>query len=869
MDETLDNVTILRDGGAPGDLAAVLAAKLGNGNGTAHLNGNGVATVWGDHAEYLAQWAERRLVNRGDRWGAIGNMAGKPGWYKATGQLTTKKLARHFKGADATDVVGVYSTAPDPGGACWSLWVGADLDHHGEGPAPETTWKAAIACYGILTGLGFRPILEDSNGRGGYHVWVLFSDRVQTAIVRAFGLWLVRDWKSWGLDAIPEIFPKQDWITPKDCGNLLRLPGRHFKHPDHFSRIWSGDHWLEGEEAVDFLINTIGDDPGLIPPEVKTFKPKREKSRAQAKPDAPGSLEQLKHDLTAIDPKLGEESVAWKVKQVSEGQDILIGRCPFDHDSGTSNDGDLSAGFHEDGPYLKCLHESCDRSKEIHGQLGRLHSGASPNGANEAADDPHRLARIFSEKHKHNGELTLRFYRGESLKWTEGAFRPITESELKAGITRSTKAEFDRLNGIAIKLWRDAGGKDENGNDVNAPEARKVTRNLVADVTQALQSITILRGTVEAPSWIDGPGPFIPMMTLPARNALVSLPDVVSLLPTVRITGGTIDPSKAIVAPTPRFFSTHAIDFDFDLDAAVPIEWLRFLDSILGPDTESINALQEWFGYAQSSDTRQQKMLGLFGPKRAGKDTIARILTALVGAENTAGPTLASLSGDFGLAPLIGKPLAVISDARISKKSDAATIVERLLTITGEGRVTINRKFIEAWTGKLPTRFMLISNELPQLADSSGALAGRMILLRLTKSFYGAEDLTLFDRLIPELPGILLWALEGWRRLQKNGRFSQPKSGLDLLESLEELSSPMTAFIRECCNIGPGIEVETKVLYEKWVEWCASIGQKRPNTAHWFAKDLRAACTSVSTYRTDRGGKDMRFYRGIELKQAF
>jgi putative DNA primase/helicase len=510
-----------------------------------------------------------------------------------------------------------------------------------------------------------------------------------------------------------------------------------------------------------------------------------------------------------------------------------------------------------------------DKPNGVHGSHGGGQTGPAAASVNEALDDPHRLARLHSEKHKHKGESTLRFYRGEWLKWVEGAYRPITESELKAGINQTIKDEFDRLNRIAVKLWRDAGGKNKSGNDVEAPEARKVTRNLVADVTQALQSITILPGTVEAPSWIDGRGPFAPMMTLPARNALVSLPGVAGLLPTVRITGKPIDPSKAVVTPTPRFFSTHAIDFDFDLDAVVPIEWLRFLGSLWGADGESIDALQQWFGYCLTPDTRQQKILGLIGPKRAGKDTIARTLTALVGPENTAGPTLASLSGDFGLAPLIGRPLAIVSDARISKKSDAATIVERLLTISGEGRVTIDRKFIEAWCGKLPTRFMLISNELPQLADSSGALAGRMILLRLTKSFYGKEDLTLFDRLIPELPGILLWALDGWRQLQAKGRFVQPKSGLDLLESLEELSSPMTAFIRDCCNIDPRSEVETKVLFEKWVEWCGQNGQKRPGTTQWFARDLRAACPEVSTYRTDRNGRDQRFYSGIELKQAF
>jgi hypothetical protein len=37
-----------------------------------------------------------------------------------------------------------------------------------------------------------------------------------------------------------------------------------------------------------------------------------------------------------------------------------------------------------------------------------------------------------------------------------------------------------------------------------------------------------------------------------------------------------------------------------------------------------------------------------------------------VGDDNVAGPTLSSLGGEFGLQPLIGKPLAVVSDARFS-----------------------------------------------------------------------------------------------------------------------------------------------------------------------------------------------------------
>ena len=72
------------------------------------------------------------------------------------------------------------------------------------------------------------------------------------------------------------------------------------------------------------------------------------------------------------------------------------------------------------------------------------------------------------------------------------------------------------------------------------------------------------------------------------------------------------------------------------------------------------------------------------GPKRAGKGTIGRVLTGLLGAHNVAAPTLAGLSTNFGLSPLIGKPLGLVSDARLSGRPDSNIVVERLLSVSGE-----------------------------------------------------------------------------------------------------------------------------------------------------------------------------------------
>ena len=62
-----------------------------------------------------------------------------------------------------------------------------------------------------------------------------------------------------------------------------------------------------------------------------------------------------------------------------------------------------------------------------------------------------------------------------------------------------------------------------------------------------------------------------------------------------------------------------------------------------------------------------------------------------------------------------------------------------------------------------------------------------------TQSFFGREDPGLMDKLLRELPGILLWAVQGWQRLRERGRFVQPASGRQFVSDLEDLGSPIGA----------------------------------------------------------------------------
>jgi putative DNA primase/helicase len=372
-------------------------------------------------------------------------------------------------------------------------------------------------------------------------------------------------------------------------------------------------------------------------------------------------------------------------------------------------------------------------------------------------------------------------------------------------------------------------------------------RHKVANLIEALAAVCHLPEGVQQPSWIEGD-----------RAGVI-----------VACANGLLDVERRrLLDHDPRFFNQTAVPFDYEPRAPAPERWLAFLDQLWPDDPDSIAALQEWFGYVIAGRLDLHKILLLVGPTRGGKGAIARVLGALVGRENVAGPTLSSLGGDFGLAPLLGKPLAVISDARLGGRN-SQVVVERLLSISGEDTITVNRKYRDQWTGKLPSRFMVISNELPQLGDASAAIAGRFVALLLTRSWLGNEDHRLESELHAELPGILNWSLDGLERLGAVNRFTRPRSTDEAMIALQDLASPVSAFLRDRCTVDLGDEIRVDELYAAWGGWCDENGHKK-STKQTFGRDLRAAVPHVRRSRPraegDDDGRDP-VYRGVALRE--
>jgi putative DNA primase/helicase len=290
------------------------------------------------------------------------------------------------------------------------------------------------------------------------------------------------------------------------------------------------------------------------------------------------------------------------------------------------------------------------------------------------------------------------------------------------------------------------------------------------------------------------------------------------------------------------------VPFAYDAAAPEPQHFLNFLNELWPQETEAVDALAEWFGYVISGRTNLQKMLLMVGPTRGGKGVLARVLTELVGKPNVCGPTLSSFAGEFGLAPLLSKSLAVISDVRFSGKG-GSVVVERLLSISGEDTLTINREYHEQINTKMPTRMHLISNEMPRLTDASGAIIGRFVVLITTRSWLGKEDHELEGRICEQLPGILNWALEGLTRLNSNdGRFTGVPSADEAVTAMRDLASPVAAFVRERCKLDPQSSIAVDDIYAVYKIW-ADENEYPKASKHVFGRDLRAAFPAVRKSR--------------------
>jgi P4 family phage/plasmid primase-like protien len=564
------------------------------------------------------------------------------------------------------------------------------------------------------------------------------------------------------------------------------------------------------------------------------------------------ALEGLPAELAAIDPRLGDPAIGLRRKDLSDDREIWIGRCPFPHDSGRTEDADLSAGFHDDGPYLICLHGSCTETQEVNRGLKLRYASKLPaeslNGApqvealeagspketvspvNQEAIDP--LLATYPRTDTGNAErLVARFgydvrFCHPWKKWLiwDGSRWKLDDT---AAVDRMVKATVRAMFREASHLV-DPDDAEKHAKHKFASETRN-RREAMRTVAASEKGIPVLPDDLDANRWF------------------------------LNVQNGTIDLKTGELRP-PRREDLITAQSPIIYDPSMPCPlWLKTLEKILSKNPLMIGFLQRLFGLCLTGDVSEQVLPILYGSGANGKTTILNVMLEILGPDyaTIAPPGLLMVkrgeTHPTERAVLFGKRLVVDMES-----AEGARLNEQFVKqMTGGDKITTRRMREDFWSFWPTHKVLLCTNHKPQIQESKEAIWRRIRLIPFSVRIPDTEqDKTLPRRLQAEYPGILAWCVRGCLDWQREG-LGEPTEVKAATKDYRDEQDVLGAFLDENTTRDPDAKIRCGQLYARYRRW-AEDGKERIMTLTAFGEAMKERGIEKKTSR----GK---WYRGIAL----
>jgi putative DNA primase/helicase len=314
-------------------------------------------------------------------------------------------------------------------------------------------------------------------------------------------------------------------------------------------------------------------------------------------------------------------------------------------------------------------------------------------------------------------------------------------------------------------------------------------------------------------------------------------------------------------AHTPEIRSTIRLGGAYDPEAKCPI-FLKYLDDVL-PGSEH-ELLQEIFGYFLVPVNKAQKSFIVVGDSDTGKSTLLYLVQdVLLTEDNVSTLPWQALNDRFSTFQLFGKLANIFADLPTENLKDTGTFK----AITGEDSIMGERKHKDGFSFKPFVRLMFSCNLIPKsYNDRSQAYYNRLLILRLDRVIPDdMKDPNLKEKLMAEQDGILMWSLEGLKRLMANNyKFSVTDSVKAEIRKYKSENSTVLAFVEEYCECDPAFESLRDDVYAVYVEYCKS-GSHSPVSKTRFNNEVEQGKFAVrSLEKTTR----RKAWKGLRLRDG-
>jgi P4 family phage/plasmid primase-like protien len=315
--------------------------------------------------------------------------------------------------------------------------------------------------------------------------------------------------------------------------------------------------------------------------------------------------------------------------------------------------------------------------------------------------------------------------------------------------------------------------------------------------------------------------------------AMASAPLIESEDNGINFANGWVGEDLVLQDHAPKFGATFTLPFEYRPElAGRATRFFEFLTDCWGtePDFDGrVKCLQELFAASLFGIApNYQRAFLMFGRPGTGKTQVLRILRSLLPPDAIADLGPQFWGQQFALTQIIGKVVNICAEL-----PESGTIAGNVFKQVVEGsECPTEYKGRDIFVFKPRCAHWFASNFFPTSRDSSGGFARRWIILDF-------NHVVPADKVVRELAesivaeereAIAAWAMEGLKRLLKNGDYTQPSSHDARMKQLRTINNSVKAFFEQDHQVkrDPNYDTMVRELYDKYGFYIKNMSRGTP-----------------------------------------
>jgi P4 family phage/plasmid primase-like protien len=283
---------------------------------------------------------------------------------------------------------------------------------------------------------------------------------------------------------------------------------------------------------------------------------------------------------------------------------------------------------------------------------------------------------------------------------------------------------------------------------------------------------------------------------------------------------------RTLEAHSAKYFFKYKLPHKYLPEAKCP-NWINFLRQTFDGNEDLVNLSAEIFGWVlMGGPPKIHTSIFLQGEGRNGKGVFLDTLKAIIGEGNYSAIALDKLDQPFSVVHCDGKLANIVTEVT-TKAIESATFKT---AVSGE-EVMGAFKHRDEFKFPFHARIIMAANKIPYMGDTTTGTHEKFLILPFNRYIArGERDIDFLQHnIMPEMSGILNWALEGLERIAKRRAFSEVAAVLESVEEMREEVDAVYRWFKSHVLISEKVPVSILTfgpIYPEFVTWCEKEGIK-------------------------------------------